>query len=202
MPTYSRSTTTTLLLESLNDPMNQDAWTALDRRMRPIIQGVACRLGLNAEDAADVAQETMTSFLRAYRSGQYVRANGRLRDWMCGMARNRVMDLHRIRSRRHESGASIEEIAPISESVVHQAWDEEERSTILEESLQELRINSRMNERTIRAFEMVVLRGVPEAAAARECAMTVPEIYVAKHRVTSRLREIIAQVTTAYEQEG
>ncbi|MBC7773117.1 MAG: sigma-70 family RNA polymerase sigma factor [Pyrinomonadaceae bacterium] len=201
MPEFSRSTTTTLLLESLHDPLNQEAWSALDHRMRPIIHGVALRLGVSTEDAADVAQETMTNFLRSYRSGQYVRGKGRLRDWMCGIARNRVMDLHRSRSRRREAAVDVGDIARIEESGVRQLWNEEERKTILEQSMQELREKSRMSERTIRAFEMVLL-GVPDREVADQCGMTVPEVYVAKHRVATKLRQIVAELTAAYDQEG
>ncbi len=201
MAVFSRTSTTTLLLESLHDPCNHEAWAALDQRMRPIIQGVALRLGLRAEDAADVAQETMTAFLRAYQSGEYMRGKGRLRDWICGIARNRVMDLHRARKARHESPAEHEAVGPLDDAMVRGLWDDEQRSVILEESLQELRAGSRMSERTIQVFDLVVVRGVPEREAAAQCGMSVPEVYVAKHRVTARLRQIMQELTAAYEKE-
>ena len=51
------------------------------------------------EDAADVAQETLTDFLRDYRAGKYDRRRGRLRSWISGIARHRVLDTLRQRAR-------------------------------------------------------------------------------------------------------
>jgi hypothetical protein len=52
-----------------------------------------------------------------------------------------------------------------------------------------------------RGIELVALRGVPAQAAAEQCGMSVDEVYVAKNRVTRQLREIVTEMTKAYDDE-
>ena len=95
----SLSKTTTQLLEALHDEGNEVAWQAFDDRHRPIVFGVARRLGLSEEDAADVAQQSIVEFLQAYKRGAYERERGRLRSWLVGIARFRSLDALRRRKR-------------------------------------------------------------------------------------------------------
>src|SRR5262249_475580 len=90
-----RTTTTTLLLESLKDPGNQSVWREFDGRYRSIIIGFARNLGLNEEDAHEVAQQTLTEFVRDFSNGKYKRDRGRLRSWIIGIAQHRIADLCR-----------------------------------------------------------------------------------------------------------
>jgi len=55
----------------------------------------------------------------------------------------------------------------------------------------ELRATTRFNERTIAAFERVVLRQEPVTTVGEELGLTAQEIYNAKNRVVERLREIV-----------
>ena len=50
-----QTTTTTVLLEGLLDSGNEAVWREFDARYRPIIVGFARTLGLDPDDAADVA---------------------------------------------------------------------------------------------------------------------------------------------------
>ena len=92
--------TTTHLLEGLFDPAADSVWQEFDRRYRPIIVGLARKMGLADEDAADVAQETLVRFIKAYRAGQYHREKGRLRSWIIGIAIYRIADARRARAAR------------------------------------------------------------------------------------------------------
>jgi DNA-directed RNA polymerase specialized sigma24 family protein len=81
------------------------------------------------------------------------------------------------------------------------AWETERRQAVLALALTKLREESKTSDNTIRAFELTAIRGVPSDAAARECGMTVDEVYVAKNRVTKRLREIVAQLDDVYKED-
>ena len=99
MSVSMHTTTTTQLLEALFGPGEEAVWREFDARYRPIIFAFARELGVAAEDAADVAQQTLTEFLRDYRAGKYDRRRGRLRAWIIGIARHRVLDTLRQRTR-------------------------------------------------------------------------------------------------------
>jgi RNA polymerase sigma-70 factor (ECF subfamily) len=196
-------TTTTALLDSLKDAANAPVWQEFDARYRPILHGFARKLGLQEEDAADVAQQALAEFVRDYRLGRYERGKGRLSSWLITIARNRAMDMHRSGGRRRDwrgqsafeqvEGARPPEAVqdPASDDA---AWETERRQAVLALALTKLREESKTSDNTIRAFELTAIRGVPSDAAARECGMTVDEVYVAKNRVTKRLRDIVAQL--------
>lgn len=203
-PAYA---TTTALLESLHDAKQSTqqahVWEEFDARYRPILIGFAMKLGLGHQDAADVAQQALTEFVRDYRAGQYERGKGRLSSWLISIARNRAVDVQRAQGRRRDwRGESAIDQAPLQDSNGDDAyWQLERKQVILARALSALREGSRMSEHTIKAFELVALRGVPAAAAAQQCGMSVDEVYVAKNRVTKQLREIVSEMTRAYDEE-
>jgi len=209
-PQRHGQTTTTVLLDSLKDPGNSTIWEEFDARYRPILNGFVRKMGLSQEDAADIAQQALTEFVRDYRAGQYQRGKGRLSSWLISIARNRAIDLQRGQGRRREwrGESAFEQLpdshpsAPLQDSGDdHAVWDAERKQAILALALTRLRENSRTSENTIKAFELVAIRGVPSDAAARECGMSVDEVYVAKNRVTKQLREIVTQITQVYEED-
>ena len=191
--------TTTALLEGLTDPADQETWRAFDARFRPILVGFGRRLGLTPEDAADAAQETLASFVRAYRGGKYQRERGRLRSWLIGIARHCVRDVQQARAARaRERGISAVADLP-DEARMTQIWEAECEQEILRHSLAELRRQTKTDERTIRAFEMVAFGGQRAADVAAALDMTANDVYLAKHRCLKRLREIVAELEDLYE---
>ena len=131
--------TTTELLVQLRDPGNTPAWNLFNGRYRPIVVAYARRCGLQDADAEDVAQETLTEFLRAYVAGRYDRGRGgRLRDWVKGFAANRVREFRRRRATSKErqvasdaSGTDVFLRVPNEEEP--EAWDQEWTTHLLSE---------------------------------------------------------------------
>jgi RNA polymerase sigma factor (sigma-70 family) len=204
-------TTTTALLDALSQPAGAPSdvvWTTFDRRYRPIIAAFAVKLGLAEQEATEVAQATMADFAREFQLGRYERGKGRLRSWIIRIAHNRTMDMHRERLRRRvERGESAIVQIPVSSPSPHAAaealWEAERRRAILDEALVQLRegTGARTSDATLRAFELFALQQVPAEAVAEQCGMSVHEVYVAKTRVTGRLRAIVAALTEAYDRE-
>jgi RNA polymerase sigma-70 factor (ECF subfamily) len=191
--------TSTLLLEGLRDPGNAPAWEEFDARYRPIVMGVARRVGLSEADAADAAQETMVRFLREYRAGKYERGRGRLRHWLAVMARSCMADVRRraARARVARGESAIAEMA--AESDVGELWDEELRATVLRRAGEMLRRDTALDPKTIRAFELLALSGRTPADVAAELGMNVESVYKARARCLERLRESAAQLSAAYD---
>lgn len=194
------ATTTTLLLDSLKDESNHGVWVGFDERYRPILRGVARRLGLSAEDAADVAQETLFQFVRDYRLGKYVRGQGRLRTWVLSIARHRAIDMLRARRRETASGASdLAETDLPTASAAEAAWELEAERAIYQQAYSELLANSKTEPHTVELYKLVAERGISNEAAARECGVSVEQARLANHRMTKRLQAIVANLTASYE---
>ena len=196
------SRTTTALLNNLHDSDNEAAWREFDDRYRPILIGFARRLGMGEADAVDVAQETMVQFIKEYREGKYDRDRGRLRSWLLGIARYRVAGVYRKRATsRINRGESAITDMPRDEEF-EEAWDTERRMTILRAALVQLRSTTKIADKTVRAFEMVALQQQPTAEVATELDMTENDVYLAKSRVASKLRELVAALEKVYDEDS
>jgi len=193
--------TTTQILESLRDPANSAEWRSFDDRYRPVLMAFARRRGLSEADAADVAQTTLAQFVVDFGAGRYDRTRGRLSSWILGIARNRVADAgrdaRRARERTPRGESALVDLA--EQGAGEREWEEALRKVILERALTVLRNDTRLDERTIRAFDLCAMRNVPPAAAAAECGMTVAEVYVAKNRAIKKLREIVQGLTMEFD---
>lgn len=189
--------TTTALLDGLHEPANAAAWEEFDRRYRPILIAFLHRMGLDAADAADVAQETLACFVRDYRANKYDRASGRLRSWLIGIARCRLMDLRRAVGRRRELRGESAIVTIADEPETEAIWEAEQRRHIFELAVAELRETTRFNEKTIAAFERVVLKREPIETVSEELGLTAQEIYNAKNRIVEKLREIVQRYEDA-----
>lgn len=196
--------TTTKMMEDLRDPQNAGAWSSLNARYRPILFGFGKRLGFSADDAAEIAQDALVEFAIAYRAGKYERGKGRLSSWLIGIAHNLAFDLRRQRKARekalHSALDNFEGEISDDARLTH-VWEQEQQSAILAEAFSLLRQSSRTEESTLRAFELFALRNMPAEAVAAECGINVESVYVIKNRLTSRLREIVHELTIAYRED-
>lgn len=192
--------TTIALLIELDKSPNEAVWAELDARYRPILMGVAYRLGLTNADAEDVVQEVLTRFVSSYRAGEYDPGRGRLRPWIVRVAHNAVMDFHRAnavrRTKRGESAlvnfSSADEFARV--------WDEQYRATIIQRAMSELRSATRIDPKTVTAFEEVGVRGRPAEDVAVELSMSIGSVYAAKSRCVKELREIMDRLNIQYDE--
>lgn len=191
--------TTTRLLDALLEPGNEPVWIHFDARYRPVIIGLAKRLGLRQSDAEEVAQQTLSEFVRAYREKKYDRTKGRLSSWILGIAHHTT--LRAFRSGSRAGSVDVATIEATSESTLRTIWTDERDRSILLRALAMLREESEVDERTLLAFELTALRGVPPGEAGEQCAMTADQVYVARSRVTKRLRGLVAELTAAFEED-
>ncbi len=196
-----RERTTTLLLEALHDAANEPVWLEFDARYRPILTGFARQLGLQPDDAAEAAQETLTQFVRDYRAGKYDRGKGRLSSWIIAIARNRVLDLLRARAKRREWRGDSALAALPDEQQLSGIWDAEQERLVFAQAMAELREKTRTAPETLRVFELFALQGLPAEAVGRECGLSPAEVYRVKNRVTKRLREIVTRLNAMYAED-
>ena len=197
-----RTTTTTLLLQRLRDAQNHAEWGEIDARYRPVFVGVGMQMGLRRDEAEEVAQESLAQFARDYLDGRYDRERGRLRAWLIGICRHRVLDAHRRRAQRGSRRGESALLNLADTNAVAEAWEEQEERVVFQRAMEELLASYRIAPGTLRTFEMVAVKGVPAVTVAESVGITVDEVYRVKHRVTRRLREIVAQLTVAYRTDA
>lgn len=191
--------TTTELLERLAATSDDDAWRLLDGRMRPVLLSVVRKLGLSADEADEVVQQTLAEVFEGYAKGQYQRDRGRLRSWIISIARHATIDVFRRRGRVAGALQALDPEVP-DEQGMTRIWEGEWEQHLACEAMLKLRSSSQVDARTIQAFELFALRGVPVMDVAATCGMSPSQVYVAKNRVAERLRAIVAELASAYEE--
>lgn len=191
--------TTTTLLDGLRETGNVRVWQRFEERFYPMVLAFARKLGLNETDAQDGAQETMATFVEAYRQGRYDRSKGRLRSWLFGIARRTVVDIMRRRPREvavsdaTDTAAFIETVeAPDTAARI---WEHEWRCAILQACVSEVARD--VEPQTLAAFDLYVLRQWPAEQVAKQLGITTNAVYIAKNHVMTRIRQIREQMEAA-----
>ncbi|NLX13995.1 MAG: sigma-70 family RNA polymerase sigma factor [Phycisphaerales bacterium] len=196
-PTYMQTMTSTTLLEGLRVPNNQTIWNSFVERYRPMIVSYGIRLGLGQTDAEDAAQQALIAFCSAYTEGKYQREQGRLRTWLFGIAKRQILN-YRRQGRRREvqvadspSETNFFDRRP-DDDRMEQLWDEEWRNAVLKQCLQEVRRD--FDAKSMEAFELFAHQGWPAAKVAEHLQMTSNAVFIAKHRIMKRIRELLPQM--------
>jgi RNA polymerase sigma-70 factor (ECF subfamily) len=171
-----------------------DAWRRLVRLYYPLVRVWCERAGLQAEDAADVAQEVFRTL--SGNIDRFRREDGRnsFRGWLYGITQKHL--LAHWRRRRHEpvgAGGSeamqrlalLPDLSDDEQSGIIRPADE--RSQLLRRAVAMLR--SEVEERTWQAFWRTVVDGDAPADVAARLGISVNSVYLAKARLLRRLRE-------------
>ncbi len=187
--------TTTLLLARLHDSRDEEAWKLFDSRFRGVVLSAALRLGLSQSDAEDAAQDTMYQSIRDYQAGKYDRSRGRLSSWIIAIAHHRIIDIQRRKKHAMRGGDEVDQGTPLgSLESVTRAFEQALERRIFEQAWEHVREKDGASTSTIRAFELTALRGVPPSQAALECNMSVDQVYVARNRIATKLRETVEKI--------
>ncbi len=191
------STTSLTMLEALADANDQQAWERLDRRYRPLLIEFAMRIGLDREQAGEIAQRTAVAFCETYRQGTYDRAKGRFRNWLLGIARHEIHDYFQ-ECRKHPrpvGGRAVlqERLRLIADPTrMSQVWDKEWENHVLRICI--YHATQRFSERDMHVFTLLTSEGLSIKDAAARTALVPGNISTIKHRVLSYIRECRARI--------
>ncbi len=186
--------TTTLILDRMR--AGDDAmWDTFVERFREPVLRLALRHGLDAAEAEDATQQVLATFLTGLRRDSYDRKKGRLSAWLFGIARHEIRRCAQHAQRRKRLGiAGSGDSMPsgLLEDPAPQDWEREWREHLLATAMG--RVRRDVQPITWSAFERVQLHGESPAAVADALGMTKNAVFVAKHRVLTRLRQFESEI--------
>src|SRR5262249_1752533 len=129
------------------------------------------------------------AFMEAFQRGSFDRSKGRLNQWLFGIAYRQILS---IRDRRKDSAVSPDGAtrfwADVPDRTVSDVWDAEWTRAVLQRCLE--RVRAEFAQPIYRAFELVVREGHLPEQIAEQLGMTRGAVYMAKHRVLKRMREL------------
>lgn len=189
--------TSTFMLERLKDPDDRAIWQQFVERYRPLIIRCAKRFGLKDEDAQDAAQHTLMAFYTAYRDGKYDPQRGRLRHWLFGIARHWILNVfEKKRNQEVEIPSRTDQTNFFArvpgDDRLEEIWENEWREAVLHQCLGQVR--QEFDARTFRAFELFAQDGWPARQVAEHLGMTSNAVFIAKHRILKRIRDLLPEL--------
>ena len=180
------------LLIRIRDRGDHPAWSQFVAIYQPLIHGFARKHGLQEADAADLTQEVLRAVARAAERLDYDPRRGTFRGWLFTVVRNKLRNLLEARQRQVQgSGDTGVEAAlnqqPTPADGPEAEWDREYERRLFTWAAEQVR--GEFQQATWRAFWLTAVEGKSARDAGAELDMSPGAVYVAKSRVTARLKE-------------
>ncbi len=190
--------TSVSLLDRLRREPDGASWRRLVELYTPLLEGWLRRYDLQAADVDDLVQDVLAVVLRELPQFDHNRRPGAFRKWLRTVLVNR---LRKFWQRRHAGPAAaggsdflrmLEDLED-PDSDTSRRWDREHDAFVARRLLR--LIEPDFAPTTWRAFQRLVLEGVPAAEVAKQVGITRNAVFIAKSRVLSRLRAELAGLT-------
>ena len=180
------------------------AWQEFAGIYGPALYRLALRRGLQSADAEDVAQEILFAVARAIERFQPDPAQAKFRTWLSRIARNLLADFCAGRAKRpltqlvSDSWLRAADLSATSDA--GEEFDHEYRAAIFQ--LAASRVRERVNSETWSAFELTAIQHQPSDLVAKQLAMAVGTVYVARCRVLKLLRGEVEQLEQRFGEDA
>lgn len=187
------------LLDRLQDAADPVAWNEFFHRYWPFVFSIARQRGCTEHTAEEIVQEVMLAVFERKAVFSFDRSRGRFRDWLGGVARNKLRERRRAPAERCRARGGSESYAPDIEDVddaPDARWEAAFEQAMLMFLLDMVR--AEVHPRTFQAFEAFALGGCSGAEAARLTGLTRNAVYQARKNILKRLRELGA----VYAEQG
>jgi RNA polymerase sigma-70 factor, ECF subfamily len=178
-------TTSASLLERLRQPNPQADWARFVELYTPFLLEWARRAGLQAQDAADLVQEVFVTALHEMPQFNYDK-NKSFRGWLRTVARRKWLNRQRARQKLPEvHEAALADVAGPAD--MEAFWEAEHHQRLTARALELMQ--AEFEPTTWKACWEFVVQSRPAADVATELGLSENAVYIAKWRVTRRLRE-------------
>ena len=172
------------------------SWDEFYRRYKKVVLGVAKFKGLQPQDADDVLQAVMLDFFKKSKTFKFDPDIARFRTYFGRIVHAKIVDHYRAKGRRRKltegftSAVEEEDEASVKESEEDLVFMAEWRKAVLNDVYEKLR--ERVEPDTWQAFEMYAIQQRPVEKVAAYLDYTNNQVYQAKKRCMTILREITA----------
>ena len=185
------------LLSRLRDVGDDRSWREFFDRYWQLIYGLARRRGLDESESQEALQETLIALAKTMPQFRYDPAKCSFKSWLRHVAERKITDQFRRRQRRgalvsldaeDEEGGSLAMALPDAVTLPpDEAWDRGWEENLLRLAMD--RARERANPLHFQAFHRLVAQGFPAAEVARTLDLSLPQVYLAKHRVAALLKK-------------
>ncbi|MBI3869918.1 MAG: sigma-70 family RNA polymerase sigma factor [Verrucomicrobia bacterium] len=181
------------LLTRLRDWQDEAGWREFFDTYWRLIYKVACQAGLSDIQAQEVVQNTFVYLARKMPKFHYDRTRGSYKSWLRVVTRSRIQVYFRSEQRQRqfirdpspsdEDDASnfIESFPDPASDQLDEIWQREWEDNLITVAFQRLR--SKVSSQQLLIFRLGTLSDTPASQVAKKLRVSVPQIYLARHRV-------------------
>jgi RNA polymerase sigma factor (sigma-70 family) len=185
------------LIHRLKDWQDQASWQFFFDTYWQLIYGIAIKRGLTKPEAEDVVQLTMISVAKHMPGFKYDPAIGNFKTWLLNMTSWRITDQHRKRKSLAEYQVETVETgsddSAIDDDTFHtlpeleNLWDAEWENNLLQVAIAKAR--RRADPKQYQIFDCHVNKQWPPERIAKAFGISINQVYLAKHRMTTLIKE-------------
>jgi RNA polymerase sigma factor (sigma-70 family) len=193
------------LLRRLKDWQDEASWQVFFDTYWQLIYGVALKRGMTKTEAEEVVQLTLISVAKHMPGFKYDPALGSFKAWLLNMTRWRISDQLRKRQAQGQplqvldetiepgpgEGASSAESCGVPPEL-EKLWEEEWQTNLLGAALAKAR--RRVDPQQYQLFDCYVNKEWPAERVAQTFAVSLNQVYLAKHRVTELIKEEVERI--------
>jgi RNA polymerase sigma-70 factor (ECF subfamily) len=193
------------LLSRLRDVQDERGWQEFFDRYWRLIYNVARRSGLADAEAQDVVQNTFIYLSRKMPGFHYDPTRGSFKSWLRVVTRSRIGAFRRSEKTgkiliRDPGGAveSANEPDPLdaipdpSADALDEIWQREWEDNLINTALR--RIRAKVSSQQLLIFRLATLNELPLTQVARKLGVSLPRVYLARHRVGKLFKTEIEQM--------
>ncbi len=182
------------LISRLKDWGDQAGWREFFDTYGQFIFRVAERTGLGRQEAEDVVQETVLTVAKRLAEERFDASKGSFKGWLVMIVRSRVADHWRKKARRLPAAGpdtldGTPEVADPGPPGI-EAYCEEEWQQCLWRGAMEA-VKARVSSRQLQVFDLCIHQGLPAGKVAASLGVSLPKLYLWKHRVAKIVKEEI-----------
>ncbi len=185
-------TTVSFLVTRLPELNNQKAWAAFEARYSPMLQQYFIKCGCGKDVASDLAQDAIQKAATGLQQGKFDKANGRLRDWIGGIARNVVRNYRRHAALRTnpqpQTGFWSDQEDPHGQDAMLRADEQFDALWVRHRLSSLLRIAAEnFSVKDLRCYFLVEVRGLPIKEVARRIHLSETSVFQKRRKVANWL---------------
>lgn len=188
------------LLLRVRDARDEAAWSQFVGIYTPLIFGFCRGRGLTEADASDVAQEVLKAVALALPKFEYDPARSSFRNWLFTVVRSKLNNHLNAQARRPVPAGetTLQQFAELTpDSAAEDVWRREYQSHLVRWAADQIR--SEFKDATWDGFWRTAILGEDTDAVARELGVSINALYIARSRVTGRLKQKIDELGDALD---
>lgn len=171
--------------------LDAESWERFVTRYSPAIGRWGMEQGLPRDQAEDLTQEIFLKLMSGLQAGKYDNRRGRFRSWLKTVVVNAALDT--VRGRQRYSKLLSRLCCPESENPLAALVEEEYQREVYLRALE--LVQAEVNPQVWTVFQETALEQRSPKQVSESLGLSIANVYVAKHRILQRLRQVAAELS-------